>query len=106
MLNEELIRIRRALYNDLGVPFPGIHLRFNQAMPDNAYRILLQEIPVADGKLESGKVLVRETEENLDVLEVEYQVDTQFLPDLPAIWVLEKDIPRVCSRLSRFWQRE
>src|SRR5690606_20999930 len=29
LLNEELARVRRALYYDLGVPFPGIHLRFN-----------------------------------------------------------------------------
>ena len=29
VLNEELLKIRRALYFDLGVPFPGIHLRLN-----------------------------------------------------------------------------
>jgi type III secretion protein V len=28
-MNDELIRVRKALYHDLGVPFPGIHLRFN-----------------------------------------------------------------------------
>ncbi|WP_261006217.1 hypothetical protein, partial [Yersinia enterocolitica] len=31
-LNDELVRVRRALYLDLGVPFPGIHLRFNEGM--------------------------------------------------------------------------
>ena len=95
VLNEELIRVRRALYNDLGVPFPGIHLRYNQSMPDNTYRILLQEIPVADGKLEPDKVLVREKEDNLDVLDVPYESGTKFLPDLPAIWVNESEIPRL-----------
>ena len=95
VLNEELIRVRRALYNDLGVPFPGIHLRFNQSMPDNAYRILLQEIPVADGKLEPNMVLARESEENLSVLEVPFESSRRFLPDLPAIWVNESYIPQL-----------
>lgn len=36
-LNEELVRVRRALYLDFGVPFPGIHLRFNEAMGDGEY---------------------------------------------------------------------
>ena len=30
-LNEELLKVRKSLYMDLGVPFPGIHLRFNDA---------------------------------------------------------------------------
>ncbi|MEI6415347.1 MAG: FHIPEP family type III secretion protein, partial [Pseudomonadota bacterium] len=32
-LNDELIQVRRALFYDLGVPFPGIHLRFNESLP-------------------------------------------------------------------------
>ena len=52
-LNDELARVRRALYLDLGVPFPGIHLRFNEAMKDSEYLIQLQEVPVARGRIES-----------------------------------------------------
>lgn len=94
-LNEELVRVRRALYNDLGVPFPGIHLRFNAGMAENTYRISLQEIPVAEGALQPGKVLVREKEENLQVLEVPFVKEKQFLPDLPAIWVSEDELPKL-----------
>ena len=96
-LNDELIRVRRALYHDLGVPFPGIQLRFNSSLPDDRYRIMLQEIPVADGKLHLGSVLVRESEENLQVLEVDYEVGEEFLPDVPPIWVNESAVPKLAS---------
>lgn len=97
VLNDELIRVRRALYNDLGVPFPGIHLRYNQSMPENTYRILLQEIPVADGKLQPDSVLVRESEENLIVLDIAFQKEIPFLPGIPGIWVAKSEIPRLAQ---------
>ena len=96
-LNDELIRVRRALYHDLGVPFPGIQLRFNSSLPPDRYRILLQEIPVADGKLHLGSVLVRESEENLQVLEVEYEIGEEFLPDVPPIWVDERFVTKLAA---------
>lgn len=86
-LNSELMRVRKALYNDLGVPFPGIHLRFNNSRSDNTYRILLQEIPVAEGVLDFERVLAREKTENLEVLNIEFEVGERFLPDLETIWV-------------------
>lgn len=95
VLNDELIRVRRALYNDLGVPFPGIHLRYNRSIPSDSYRILLQEVPVAEGKLKSGYVLVREKEENLNILDVSYEAGAKFLPDIPSIWVKESEVPRL-----------
>jgi type III secretion protein V len=86
-LNEELIKIRRALYFDLGVPFPGIQLRFNDALAENTYLILLSEVPVSQGQLRPGHVLVRDTEQNLQALQVPYETDKRFLPGIPTIWV-------------------
>jgi type III secretion protein, HrcV family len=86
-LNQELIKIRRALYFDLGVPFPGIQLRFNDALPENAYLILLSEVPVSQGQLRPGYVLARDTEQNLQALQVPYTTDKRFLPGVPTIWV-------------------
>jgi type III secretion protein V len=92
-LNDELVKVRRALYHDLGVPFPGIHLRFNEGMPDGTYRILLQEIPVAEGSLKAGHVLARDQEDNLNVLGVPFVKERQFLPDVPALWVPASQAP-------------
>lgn len=90
VLNAELIKVRRALYLDLGVPFPGIHLRFNSSMPANSYQILIQETPMAQGQLRPGKILCREEEENLKMLGVQYEKHERFLPGINTLWVPEE----------------
>lgn len=87
VLNEELLKIRRALYFDLGVPFPGIQLRFNTALPAESYNLLLSEVPVSQGRLRPGYLLVRETEANLTALQIRYESDRKFLPHIPTLWV-------------------
>lgn len=72
-LNDELVRVRRALYLDLGVPFPGIHLRFNEGMGPGEYLIQLQEVPVARGLLRPAHQLVQEHASQLDLLGIPYE---------------------------------
>ncbi|WP_051237491.1 type III secretion system export apparatus subunit SctV [Ottowia thiooxydans] len=86
VLNDELLKIRRALYFDLGVPFPGIQLRFNEALPQESYNILLSEVPVSQGRLRHGWLLVREKTQNLDALQIDYESDRNFLPHIPTLW--------------------
>ena len=93
VLNERLIQIRRALYHDLGVPFPGIHLRFNGGLQQNTYRILINEVPIAQGKLLPNHVIARETKENLEILNVHLTEEAPFLPYIPSLWVKNDDIP-------------
>lgn len=91
-LNEELLKIRRALYYDLGVPFPGIHLRYSSSLEPGGYAILLHEVPVSQGTLRAGAVLARERESNLKALGIPYETDTPFLPNLPTIWVADDKV--------------
>jgi type III secretion protein V len=86
-LNDELLKIRRALYYDLGVPFPGIQLRFNDALPSESYNLLLSEVPVSQGRLRPGYVLARESVANLEALQIQYESDRKFLPHIPTLWV-------------------
>ncbi len=97
VLNDELIKVRRALYLDLGVPFPGIHLRFNPRYRSGQYAIFLQEIPVSEGRLRPGKLLVKESPENLEIIGVEFEKDKQFLPDIPTIWVDREFEPKLAK---------
>ena len=87
LLNEELARVRRALYYDLGVPFPGIHLRFNGQLAPSTYQILVEEVPVSQGQLRAGELFVRETAEHLEMLGIPYEAADPFLPRLQTIWV-------------------
>ena len=86
-LNSELVQVRKALYLDLGVPFPGIYLRFNQNLHSGKYQILLQEVPMSDGVIRPGYLYVRETEENLALFGIPFE-SVQKPPDRrAAFWV-------------------
>ena len=74
-LNVELARVRKALFQDLGVPFPGVHLRFNKQLSDG-YAVYLQEVPVAQGQLRDGHVLVCEPPDRLDMLAIPHRNGT------------------------------
>lgn len=92
-LNSALLKIRRALYFDMGVPFPGIQLRFNESLESETYDILLAEIPVSQGRLRADAVMARETEVNLQNLQIPYESDKKFLPNVPTLWVSSSLIP-------------
>jgi type III secretion protein V len=95
LLNDQLIQVRQALYYDLGVPFPGIHLRFNENLSDGMYQILLQEVPVSQGKILAGHVLVRETKESLGILNIQFKEEKPFLPNMPSLWVESTLVPQL-----------
>ena len=86
MLNEQLIHVRRALYQDLGVPFPGINLQFVPDLKENSYQIMLQEVPISQGTLMPNHVLVREVKETLDMLGVKIIEGAPCLPEIPSLW--------------------
>lgn len=86
-LNDELAAVRRALYHDLGVPYPGIQLRFNGELEGDRYVILVNEIPVATGTLRPDSLLVRESIATLETLGVAYETGPAFLPGIPTVWV-------------------
>lgn len=86
-LNEALIQVRRALYLDLGVPFPGIHLRYNARLSAGCYQILLQETPMAHGKLQPKCLFCRETPQHLKMLGISFESGDAFLPQIPTVWI-------------------
>ncbi|MBP3731052.1 MAG: FHIPEP family type III secretion protein, partial [Mailhella sp.] len=94
-LNDELAGLRRALYFDLGVPFPGINIRPNAALPSLGYVLNLNEIPMSNGKLEKDMVIVREQESNLSMLGIQYTVGDPFLPNVPSLWVPESETAKL-----------
>lgn len=89
-LDREVARVRRALYFDLGVPFPGVHLRLNDNLRDGEYRILVNEIPVAQGAARPGYFIVRESENNLRMFDIPFERGEDFLPNTPSLWVSMK----------------
>ncbi|WP_413662015.1 type III secretion system export apparatus subunit SctV [Microbulbifer sp. CNSA002] len=91
-LNAELSRVRKALYLDLGVPFPGVHLRFNENLSEHEYYILNQEVPVGRGRLMPGCVLITEPKDQLTMSGIEFGEEEKFLPDIESLWVSNQQI--------------
>ncbi len=92
-LDREIAKLRRALYFDLGVPFPGINLRLNENLKEGEYRVLVNEIPIASGVCRPGFVIVRESEANLNLFDVPFEKGDDFLPITKSLWVSEKQLP-------------
>src|SRR5678815_147495 len=68
---EALRRMRAALESELGFRMPGVHVRAGAALPDGAYRILVDEVPAASGRLPSTGLLVRSAAAELGFLSIE-----------------------------------
>jgi type III secretion protein V len=88
-LNNELAALRRALYFDLGVPFPGINIRPNPNLAELSYLLLMNEIPVSRGRFEPGMVMVGESLESLQMLRLTPKEGHPFLPETPSLWLPE-----------------
>lgn len=96
-LNYELASLRKALYIDLGVPFPGVNLRENSNLKENEYILNINEIPISYGTLRKDSVLVRDDPDNIRMLGIEVFEGGDFLPNEKAWWILEKDSEKLVS---------
>jgi type III secretion protein V len=94
-LNDQIMAIRRALYHDLGVPFPGINLSLNPALSDGHYRLLVNEVPVSEGELRKGFVFALEDAENLTATGIAFETGKPFLSGHDTCWVKEEDKTRL-----------
>ena len=88
-LNDKIMDIRRALYHDLGVPFPGINLSLNGGLHDGRYRLLVNEVPVSEGQLRKGFLFALEAKGNLEAAGIPFEADRAFISGHDTCWVAE-----------------
>ncbi len=86
-VDQMIPRMRQALYGDLGVRFPGVHVRTDSPILDkDEYSIHLNEVPIVRGKVLDGHVLTNENEENLKRYNLPFTSYKNSL-GLPSLWV-------------------
>jgi len=86
-LNKYVKSVRNALLQDLGVPFPGIQLVFDDSKEEDEYHIMLHEVPVSKGFIGVNRVLIVGHETQLKMIEVDYSRAEPFLPERDIFWV-------------------
>ena len=101
-LNERIMAIRRALYHDLGVPFPGINLSLSPAMKDGKYCLMVNEVPVSEGMLRDGYLFALETGVNLEAAGIPFERGKEFLAGFETNWVKIDDKHRLEESSIRY----
>lgn len=86
-VDQMIPRMRQALYADLGVRFPGVHVRTESPLLEaDEYSIHLNEVPIVRGKVLDNYYLTSETEENLKRYNLPYTSYKNSL-GMPSLWV-------------------
>lgn len=97
-------KMRQALYHDLGVRFPGVHVRVDSpSLEREEYSILLNEVPVIRGRVLEGYVLTNETEDTLNRYNIPFKSYKNQL-NLPSIWVQERYVEILEKAGIRYWK--
>lgn len=96
-------KMRQALYADLGVRFPGVHVRTDSPiLEDDEYSIHLNEVPIVRGKVLEGYVLTNESEENLNRYNLPFSTYKNSL-GLPSLWVEEQHTELLDKAGIKYW---
>jgi type III secretion protein V len=102
-IDQMIPKMRHALYQDLGVRFPGVHVRTDSpSLEPSEYSVQLNEVPIVRGKLVLKHLLTNESEETLRRYNVPF-VTSKGTLGMPALWVDEK-YQEILQRAGiRYW---
>lgn len=104
LVEETIPKMRQALYQDLGIRFPGVHVRTDSPTlaPDD-YALYLHEVPIIRGKVLPGYLLTNETEETLRRYNLPFSSYRNAV-GLPSLWVEEKYQNILEKAAIKFWR--
>lgn len=103
LIDQMIPRMRQALYADLGVRFPGVHVRTDSPILEkDEYSIHLNEVPIIRGKLLEGYLLTNESEENLKRYNLMYSSYKNSL-GMPSLWVENKNKELLDKAGIKYW---
>ncbi len=89
-IDQMVPKMRQALYADLGVRFPGVHVRTDSPLLEkDEYSIHLNEVPIIRGKVLEGHLLTNENEANLRRYNLPFTSYKNAL-GMPSLWVPDK----------------
>ena len=103
-IDELIPLLRQGLFMELGVNFPGVQVRgMCQHLEAFVYQIKINEIPIADGRIDPSKFLVNESANNLESFNVPSIEGILPLDGSPAAWVDMNQVEMVQQMGFRTW---
>ena len=96
-------KMRMALYQDLGVRFPGVHVRTeSQLLEKDEYAIHLNEVPIIRGKVLLEYLLTNETEQTLRRYNIPFTT-SKVVTGMPSLWIDKKYKELVDKAGIKYW---
>lgn len=102
-IDQMIPKMRQALYADLGVRFPGVHVRTDSPILEtDEYSVHLNEVPIVRGKILENHLLTNENEENLKRYNLPYTSYKNSL-GMPSLWVESKNKELLDRAGIKYW---
>lgn len=102
-IDQMIPKMRHALYQDLGVRFPGVHVRTESfSLEPSEYAIHLNEVPIVRGKILLKHLLTNESETTLREYNIPFISQKSSL-GMPVLWVDEKHKELLDKAQIRYW---
>ncbi|NDD57761.1 MAG: EscV/YscV/HrcV family type III secretion system export apparatus protein [Chlamydiae bacterium] len=103
-IDEMIPKMRHALYQDLGVRFPGVHVKTDSPILEaDEYSIFLNEVPIVRGKILQNSLLTNENPDNLRRFNLPFTTTKNSL-GLPSIWIDIKYQDILQKAGIKFWK--
>jgi len=103
-VDEMIPKMRHALYQDLGIRFPGVHVRTDSpTLEPTEYTIFLNEVPIVRGRIMQGSVLTNETEETLRRYNLPFTQSKNAIGQA-ALWVENRYVEVLKKAGIKYWQ--
>ena len=103
-IDDMIPKMRHALYQDLGVRFPGVHVRTDSpTLEADEYSISLNEVPIVRGKILPNSLLTNESADTLKRFNIPFST-TKNSMGLPSIWVDIKFQDILQKAGIKFWK--
>ncbi|MCB1084026.1 MAG: FHIPEP family type III secretion protein, partial [Simkania sp.] len=103
-IDEMVPKMRHALYQDLGIRFPGIHVRTDSnSLEPNEYSIFLNEVPIVRGRVIENSVLTNESEETLKRYNLPFTTSKNMI-GTAALWVENRYVEVLKKAGIKYWK--
>jgi type III secretion protein V len=103
-IDDMVPKMRHALYQDLGIRFPGIHVRTDSTILDsNEYSIFLNEVPIVRGRVIENSVLTNESEQTLRRYNLPFTTSKNTIGSA-ALWVENRYVEVLKKGGIKYWK--